>query len=65
MTRCLNCRSHVTERYARVQGDNQNQVHECPQCGDDSNVGRRMNGAAAGLDGVDDRKLTTAATHQS
>jgi hypothetical protein len=63
VTRCLNCGGHVTDRYARVQGNNNDEVRECPSC-PDSDMGRRVNGAAAGLN-VESRKMTTAATHQS
>lgn len=29
---CLNCGGHVTEQYRRVFGDNDDQVHACPNC---------------------------------
>lgn len=29
---CLNCGRHVTLRFARVLGDNENRVHGCPHC---------------------------------
>lgn len=32
MTRCRNCGAHVTERFARVFGNNGNQVHGCLDC---------------------------------
>ena len=32
MKRCQNCGSTVTEDYARVFGDNDNQVHGCTEC---------------------------------
>jgi uncharacterized protein YcgI (DUF1989 family) len=32
MTRCRNCGAHVTERFARVFGNNGNQVHACLDC---------------------------------
>lgn len=31
-SRCWNCGSHVTPRFARVMGDNDDQVHACPRC---------------------------------
>ena len=30
--RCENCESFVTERFARVFGDNDDRVHYCPEC---------------------------------
>jgi len=48
-TTCRGCGSHVTPQYARVLGDQHDDVHECPDC-PDSDLGRRINGAAAGLD---------------
>lgn len=47
--RCLSCGSHVTRQYARTLGDQDNQVHECPDC-PGSTQRRRKNGATAGLD---------------
>lgn len=32
MARCRNCDSHVTVQFARVFGDNQNEVHSCIDC---------------------------------
>ena len=32
MPRCRNCDAHVTSRFARVFGDNGNEVHRCPDC---------------------------------
>jgi hypothetical protein len=32
MKRCRNCGSTVTEDYARVFGDNDNRVHSCGNC---------------------------------
>jgi hypothetical protein len=32
MARCRNCDSHVTDRFARVFGDNQDDVHNCLAC---------------------------------
>lgn len=32
MPRCRNCESHVTEQFARVFGDNQDDVHNCIDC---------------------------------
>lgn len=61
---CLTCGASVSQRYARTMGDNQDRVHECPQCPvEESNAERRYNGAVAGLD-VDELKLTTANTHK-
>lgn len=31
-TRCSNCGRHVTGRFARVMGDNDNEVFGCPRC---------------------------------
>jgi len=64
MTHCQNCGSHVTERYARVLGDNNDDVHACPSCPDDKHTqARRMNGAAAGLD-ARDRAVSPGGLHQ-
>lgn len=30
--RCWNCGGHVTARFARVMGDNDNEVYVCPKC---------------------------------
>lgn len=32
MPQCRNCDAHVTSRFARVFGDNGDQVHRCPDC---------------------------------
>lgn len=45
---CRGCGSVVTPQYARTMGDQDNAVHECPNC-PTSTVGRRCDGAAAGL----------------
>ncbi|WP_435147626.1 DUF7563 family protein [Halobaculum sp. P14] len=31
-TSCRNCGTHVSERFAAVFGDNNDQVHRCPAC---------------------------------
>jgi len=46
---CRNCGARVVKSYARVAGDSDGMIHECPQC-PNSTVGRRTSGAAAGLD---------------
>lgn len=30
--RCWNCGGHVTAQFARVMGDNDNEVYVCPEC---------------------------------
>lgn len=30
--RCNNCRSYISHQFARVFGDNNNEVYRCPQC---------------------------------
>lgn len=30
--RCWNCGGHVTPRFARVMGDNDDKVYACPRC---------------------------------
>lgn len=32
MPRCRNCETHVTEQFARVFGDNENDVYNCTDC---------------------------------
>ena len=44
MTSCSNCGAFVTDDFARVFGDNDDEVHACPECSDDTVV---RNGAAA------------------
>ncbi|OVE86074.1 hypothetical protein B2G88_04570 [Natronolimnobius baerhuensis] len=29
---CLHCERHVSDRFGRVYGDNQNRVHRCSNC---------------------------------
>lgn len=41
MPHCSNCDSHVTEQFARVFGDNQDQVHTCMGCGSNAELGSR------------------------
>lgn len=31
---CLSCGAHVTPRFARVFGDNEDEIHGCPNCRD-------------------------------
>jgi len=33
MRECEGCGSPVSDRFARVFGDNQGEVHACPECG--------------------------------
>ncbi|NHN49318.1 hypothetical protein G9464_17235 [Halostella sp. JP-L12] len=40
----LNCGAHVTEQFARVLGDNEDDVHACPECTTQTDIYR---GAAA------------------
>lgn len=47
MTECKHCGAHVTESFARVMGDNDNEVHGCPDCEPATDL---LNGSAAGLD---------------
>lgn len=44
---CLGCESHVSAEFARVMGDNQQDVHACPKC---ANQGELARGAAANPD---------------
>jgi len=44
MTSCSNCGAFVTDRFARVFGDNDEKVHACSDCEGDTAV---RNGAAA------------------
>jgi len=44
MRSCESCGSEVSSDYARVFGDNQGQVHACPDCRSQSAV---LNGAAS------------------
>lgn len=30
---CLNCGAAVSDRFARVMGDNEGRVHHCQECG--------------------------------
>ena len=32
MRECINCGSKVTQRFARVFGDNEDDIHGCPEC---------------------------------
>jgi hypothetical protein len=32
MGRCTTCGRHVSDRFARVFGDNEDEVHGCPAC---------------------------------
>lgn len=32
MPQCKECRSHVSEAFARVFGDRNGEVHACPEC---------------------------------
>lgn len=49
LPQCRNCGETVTRRYARARGDQNDDVHECPNC-PDSTEGRRHDGATAGLE---------------
>ena len=42
---CQNCESHVSERFARVMGDEDGTVHACPRC---DSKGALRAGSAAG-----------------
>jgi len=44
---CQNCGAHVSERFARVMGDEDNTVHACPRC---DSKGALRAGTAAGLE---------------
>lgn len=46
-TACLYCGTPVSDRYARVMGDEEGRVHRCPDC--DSQK-RLYDGSAAGKD---------------
>lgn len=44
---CLHCESFVTDRFARVFGDDQDRAHRCPEC---DSYRRLTRGSAAGKD---------------
>lgn len=44
---CENCGSHVSKRFERVMGDNDDKAHRCPEC---ANATELLNGKSAGLD---------------
>ncbi len=44
---CQHCGAQVTRRYARVLGDENNEVHRCPSC---DSKHRRWHGSSAGND---------------
>jgi hypothetical protein len=44
MRECRYCGAHVTQRFARVFGDNENEIHGCPNCLD---VNELYDGVAA------------------
>jgi len=52
--KCLNCENPVSEEYARVAGDNDGNVHSCPNC---STVHENLRGATAGVERDDGEKL--------
>jgi len=47
MPQCRNCDAHVTEQFARVLGDNEDDVHGCPECTPQTDI---YDGAAAQTD---------------
>ncbi|WP_276252993.1 DUF7563 family protein [Halomontanus rarus] len=44
---CLHCGAYVTDRFGRVFGDENNQVHRCSEC---DSYRRLSRGSAAGVD---------------
>ncbi|WP_089789667.1 DUF7563 family protein [Natronobacterium haloterrestre] len=46
-SRCQHCDSHVTDRFARVFGDDRDRAHRCPEC---DSYRRLTRGSAAGKD---------------
>ncbi|WP_456237582.1 DUF7563 family protein [Halocatena halophila] len=46
MPECSGCGSHVSQRYARVLGDNDSNAHACMECRRRQD---RFNGAVGGL----------------
>lgn len=42
-TECRNCGAHVTRRFARVMGNNDDEVYGCPRC---LTLGELMSGAS-------------------
>lgn len=54
-TRCQNCYSFVSVTFARVFGDNDNQIHGCPAC---MNLQTIRNGAA-----TEERSVRSTAGH--
>lgn len=55
MPRCRNCDSHVTERFARVFGDNQDDVHNCIDCATNRDL---YDGAGSADDGWSEQAAT-------
>ncbi|EMA31705.1 DUF7563 family protein [Halobiforma nitratireducens] len=49
MPACENCNTHVSRQYARVFGDEHNDVHACPECAESVGAVRERagNGGAA------------------
>lgn len=46
-THCENCQAAFSDNFARVFGDNQNQIHQCPSCTTATSMGL---GVAAGIE---------------
>nr|WP_086009514.1 hypothetical protein [Natrialba chahannaoensis] len=44
---CRHCGAHVTDRFCRVFGDDQNRAHRCGEC---DTYARLSRGSAAGID---------------
>lgn len=42
MTECLNCNSKVSATFARVYGDNDNNIYRCIHCVEEGEGGRRI-----------------------
>lgn len=40
MQYCTNCNSEVSEQFARVLGDNDDEIHACPACSAKTRVAR-------------------------
>lgn len=55
--RCWNCGGHVTARFARVMGDNDNEVYVCPNCCGFRELSNGASGdpSSAGVGSISDR----------
>jgi hypothetical protein len=56
MPRCRNCENHVTEQFARVFGDNEDEVHNCIDCTSNAEL---YDGAGSAGDEWTERRAAT------